>query len=422
MRQERTEVLVVGAGPVGLWTALLLAEAGVEVTIIDREERTAARSYACALHARTLRLLEPFGLTGAVLEQGRRIPTVEFFDRGACHARLNLGELDHEYPFLLVLPQNTFEHILEQRLLQAGVKVRWRHRLDTLEEAEELVVTAVEELGGTSIGYIVPHWEGMVKSRWPIRAQFVVGADGHKSIVRQRAGLEYRTATGPAYFAAYEFESDQAGDDVVRVVLDEATTNVLWPLPGKKFRWTFQMLHTETVSEFPEKERRPERLAQPQFDEQIRRYVQKVTHHRAPWFSAVVKEVTWCSGVVFEQRLAQPFGRSRCWLVGDAAHQTGPVGVQSMNAGFSEGAALAGLLQEVLRHNTSREQLGRYDRSERAEWQCLLGLNGGLRATAGTEPWVRQHCQQILPCLPATGEELRRLAAQLKLEVLPALL
>ena len=61
MRELRTEVLVVGAGPVGLCTALLLAEAGIETVIIDRETRTAARSYACALHPGSLELLDRLG-------------------------------------------------------------------------------------------------------------------------------------------------------------------------------------------------------------------------------------------------------------------------------------------------------------------------------------------------------------------------
>ncbi len=71
MREERTEVLVVGAGPVGLLTAILLAEGGIETRIIDREERTTVRSYACALHPRTLKLLERMGLAAAILERGR---------------------------------------------------------------------------------------------------------------------------------------------------------------------------------------------------------------------------------------------------------------------------------------------------------------------------------------------------------------
>ena len=78
MREERTEVLVVGAGPVGLWTALLLAEAGVETIIIDREEHTTARSYACALHPQTLARLQRLGLAQALLEQGRRVPRSRF--------------------------------------------------------------------------------------------------------------------------------------------------------------------------------------------------------------------------------------------------------------------------------------------------------------------------------------------------------
>src|SRR5712664_2606483 len=57
MRVQKTEVLVAGAGPVGLMTAALLAESDIQVEIIDREERTTTRSYACALHPGTMRLL-----------------------------------------------------------------------------------------------------------------------------------------------------------------------------------------------------------------------------------------------------------------------------------------------------------------------------------------------------------------------------
>jgi 2-polyprenyl-6-methoxyphenol hydroxylase-like FAD-dependent oxidoreductase len=64
MREEQTEVLVVGAGPVGLLAAVLLAEAGIRVRVIDCEERTTTRSYACALHPRVLRLLTRLGLAG----------------------------------------------------------------------------------------------------------------------------------------------------------------------------------------------------------------------------------------------------------------------------------------------------------------------------------------------------------------------
>src|SRR5206468_12569090 len=131
------------------------------------------------------------------------------------------------------------------------------------------------------------------------------------------------------------------GENEIRVVLDETTTNVLWPLGENRFRWTFQLSRPEAGADFPDKERRAVRLEQPIIDERIRQCVERVAHHRAPWFTAAVKKITWCTEVAFQHRLAMSFGRNRCWLAGDAAHQTGPVGVQSMNAGFREAGHLA---------------------------------------------------------------------------------
>jgi len=418
MREERTEVLIVGAGPVGLWTALLLAEAGIEVMIIDREERTSARSYACAVHPGILQLLARHGLADAMLERGRRVSTMAFYEGEARRAEVKLSALGGEFPFLLILPQSAFEEVLEQRLQAAGVAVRWNHRFDALAEEVEMAVATVEELGGTSTGYIVPHWETVVKHRWPVRAQFIVGADGQHSLVRQRLGIESRHVSGPDFFAAYEFVPEQQVEveDEVRVVLDATTTNVLWPLSGNKCRWTFQLVRSELSREFPEKERRAVRLEQKHVDDRLREYVQRVTRRRAPWFGAGVKEVTWCTDVVFEQRVARQFGRNRCWLAGDAAHQTGPVGVQSMNAGFAEADSLAQRLRKVLREDAPMGTLSSYDLEQQQAWGQLLGLDGGLKAGNEANPWVKERAARILPCLPALGGDLQKLAGQLRLK------
>src|SRR6266496_275154 len=105
LRTGKTEVLVVGAGPVGMVTALLLAENGIEVTVIDQESRTATHTHACGLHPRTLGLLGRIGLLEDVLSLGRRIERVGFFDRTGRRAEINLSELPAEYPFAVVLPQ-----------------------------------------------------------------------------------------------------------------------------------------------------------------------------------------------------------------------------------------------------------------------------------------------------------------------------
>ncbi|HWW01913.1 MAG TPA: NAD(P)/FAD-dependent oxidoreductase [Candidatus Acidoferrum sp.] len=416
MHERQTEVLVAGAGPVGLWSALLLADAGVDVAIVDREERTAARSYACALHPATLKALHRFGLAEEAIARGRRIEKVAFYEGAVKRAELNLSSAGGDFPFLVVLPQNAFESLLEQRLRRAGVKVFWNHRVADCADEEQSVAITIEEFAGTSTGYIVPHWETVVKERSIVRAQFLLGADGQNSTLRQRLGLEQENVGERQHFAAYEFETDAADAEEVRVVLDQTTTNVLWPLPKNRFRWTFQLVRSELPTEFPEKERRAARLAEPQIDERIREYVQRIARHRAPWFEAKIEKILWCTEVVFERRLVKDFGRNRCWLAGDAAHQTGPVGVQSMNAGFAEAGMLAAALQKTLRGQAQFDLLEGYNREWRNEWRRLLDLTGDLSARNGTEPWIRERSARLLPCLPGLGKELTVLSNQLGLD------
>jgi len=415
MRETETEVLVVGAGPAGLWSALVLAERGIEVSLIDREPRTTARSYACALHPATLKLLDRFGLAESAIARGHSVDTLAFYDGATRQGEIRFSKLGGDFPFLLILPQSALEGLLEQRLRAAGVPVHWNHRFEDLAQDEESVSVVIEELEGTSTGYIVPHWETVVKNRATLRAQFLIGADGHNSMVRSRAGLEYRRVGETESFAAFEFESDVESANELRVVLDESTSNVLWPLEKNRCRWTFQLLRAELSGDFPEKERRSVRLAEPAIDERIRQYVQKVAHQRAPWFASQIKQVHWCSEVSFERRLVSEFGRNRCWLAGDAAHQTGPVGIQSMNMGFCEAESLGLILHKILREGAETDLLGKHDRDHQKEWRTLLSLAGGLKTTGQASPWIAQRASRILPCLPAYGSDLEKLASQIGL-------
>jgi 2-polyprenyl-6-methoxyphenol hydroxylase-like FAD-dependent oxidoreductase len=398
---------------VGLWTALTLAQAGIEVVIVDRETRTAARSYACALHPRTIKLLESAGLAQAVLTRGRKVAKVAFYEGQERKAEIKIDGQGTGFPYLLILPQSELENLLEQKLKQAGVSVHWNHRFENVVEEEDEVTVAIEELGGTATGYIIPHWEMVVKHRAQVRAQFLVGADGHGSLVGQRLGIEHVRASETERFAAYEFEPAEPGPDEIRVAFAEGTTNVLWPLTENRCRWTFQLKHGP--AEFPQKERRAVHVDQPVIDERIRQFVQKEARKRAPWFSAEVKRVTWCSEVAFEHSMAQPFGRNRCWLAGDAAHQTGPAGVQSMNSGFGEGMALSAVLKRVIRDNGSLQELDSYAGCWQNEWHQLLGLTGETKTGPRTDSWVAKQVEHLLPCMPALGSDLTVLMQQLGL-------
>jgi 2-polyprenyl-6-methoxyphenol hydroxylase-like FAD-dependent oxidoreductase len=417
MKTHETEVLIVGAGPVGLLTAVILSQAGVRVEIIDREERSAARSYACALHPSTLDLLDQFGLSQLLVNRGRQIRTMAFYDGPVRQVDADFKTSDTKFPFILVLPQSELEEILETKLRRGGIAVHWNHRFDDLRPDEDSIVATLEELEGTAMGYIVPHWETIVKKRFCTRARFVVGADGHNSLVRKRLGIGYQKVAPAETFVACEFSSETTVLDELRIVLNESTSNAFWPMPDNKLRWTFQLIHSEPILDFPEKERRAVRFGETLANENIRRNLLRLSGLRAPWFSADVNEILWCKQVPFERGLAQTPGMNRAWLVGDSAHQTGPIGVQSLNAGLLEANALARCVEQVLKDDGPMGLLASYGHGVRDQWLPLIGANGLLRPRHSGHSWLARRANRIVPCLPAVGDRLPILAQQLGLEL-----
>ena len=112
----------------------------------------------------------------------------------------------------------------------------------------------------------------------------------------------------------------------------------------------------------------------------------------------------------FERRLTSSFGAGRCWLAGDAAHLTGPAGIQSMNLGMQEGDELAAAVA-----SGAPGAFDAYNSHWTQTWRQLHGLDAPLRAGPATDPWVAQHAAALTSCLPAHGPDLAALAAQLDL-------
>jgi 2-polyprenyl-6-methoxyphenol hydroxylase-like FAD-dependent oxidoreductase len=416
-REDRIEVLVVGAGPVGMLTALRLAESGIGVQLIDQESRTAGRSYACALHPGTLQLLDEAGVAREAIQRGQRIETVAFYEGDLRRAEVKLSQLPGEFPFVLVLAQSVLEDLLEKKLKErGGLKVHWNHRLADLAMKDGAAAATIEEMALGGKGYIVPDFEMEVKKTVSARADFVVGADGQNSVVRQRLGIACEETGEPELFTVYELETEAKLPPEMRIVLHEQTVSVLWPFAENKCRWSFQWSQAEAPADFPQKDRNRFTIAECPGEKDSRHQVQQLLGARAPWFQAGIKAVGWGADIQFEHRLARQFGRERAWLAGDAAHQTGPVGMQSMNMGMREGADLAAKLKRILRDKGSPELLEAYNLEHRTEWEQLLGLKGDPKAGAATGAWVRQHGGRLSPCLPALGRDLTLLLRQLGLE------
>ena len=418
-RTENTQVLVVGAGPVGLLAGLSLNQHGLDVQIVDEQWRTAAHSYALALHSDSVRLLDGLGLAEPVVEQGRRLETVAFYDRTERRAELKLSDLSGPYPFLVVMPQAALEGLLERELMQRKLSVSWNHRVAQLDSQEDRAVATIERLGKVSTGYAVATTEWEVERVFDARADFIVGADGHRSVIRRHLDIGYEQLSEPEYFAVFEFDCQGTVPDEVRIVLDETTTNVLWPLPGSQCRWSFQLPADQAKQAGRFKDRVGVQIGRSHFPQLTDEHLHELIRQRAPWFDTGIGNIKWALLIRFERRLADGFGRDRVWLAGDAAHLANPVGMHSMNVGLREAHELAGCAAQILKEGASADVLHRYNTNRQSEWRQLLGLDGQATAAAQADGWVRTHADRILQCIPASGDTLRQLAEQIGLN-LPA--
>ena len=416
--RERPDVLVIGAGPVGLFAALSLARRGVPVQIVDKEWRTGAHSYALALHARSLELLGEVGLRDRILARAQRIRTLAVYDGRERRAEAALPEDRVGVPFLAVVRQNVLEDLLEEALRAEGVRVRWEHEASEIEPADDHVSVRLDRLDTESLGYGVAHAERVIAKTTRTPFRFVVGADGYDSDVRRALGIPFDDLGRTQHFAVFECRTDADAGHEVRVVLAGDTTNVLWPLGGGYCRWSFELDAFEAAGATRTKDRFIIDQ-EPGEGELTEEHLRRLLAARAPWFEAHVEEIAWSHVVRFERRLARSFGQGRVWLAGDAAHMTGPAGVQSMNVGLREAYDLAAVLAAILREGDAPGRLAAYDLDRRAEWRHLLGLEGGFEPgpAEGDEPgaWIRRQSTRLLPCLPATGPDLERLARLLGL-------
>jgi len=398
MVKRETDVLVIGAGPVGLFAALSLVERGLEVQIVDKDWRGATHSYALALHPQSLRMLDDYGAVDALLERGYKVERLAVYRGDERVGELDFTALGGPFPFLLVAPQSALEHSLEQRLKDRKVKVAWNHQALSVQQNGEGVAAKIGRMEKYSTGYPVAHTEWMVAREYTTKASFAIGADGYHSFVRKGLASDFEHVGSAECFSVYEFPSPIEFGSEARVVFHKDSTNVVWPLSEERGRWSFQV--QEDAPAAPTLEA-----------------LHELIRTRAPWFSSRVGELSWHTNALFERRLARDFGSEHIWLAGDAAHITGPVGGQSMNVGLLEAHDLAERFSAIHKGAARTETLAGYAEQRRAEWSQLLGLAGGPQATGAAPEWARELAPRLLPCIPASGEDLRKLLEQIGLTI-----
>lgn len=308
-RRNTTEVLVIGAGPVGLMAAVMLAERGVPFQIMDQEWRSGLHNRALVLHSASLGILKELGLVEEVLAESRRIESIGLYNGLERRVHIRLSDLASGFPFIAVLPQSFLESILLERLVSKGVRVQWNRRVSGLQMGEAAVTVKVEELNQESAGYPIASSVSYIERTTEIDAGFVIGTDGYNSVVRRALGIPFEP-TGPAeWFAASEFVAGEDPGNEARIFLTGPAVSVLWPIRGHRCRGLFEIQPEVLANEAQQRLQLSLRIGSHHYPYLSEKMIRELLEDRAGNLAGQITEFIWSIGVRFEHRLAGSFGR-----------------------------------------------------------------------------------------------------------------
>ncbi len=378
-----TDVLIVGAGPVGLTLAAALAGNGVDAVVVDKQAEGANTSRACVVHSRTLEVLRELDVSEQLVSRGLIVPRFTVRDRDRVLMTIDFDDLPTEYPYTLMIPQNITEQVLLDRLHAAGRRVNRPHEVASL-AADSDGVTAITTTGNT------------------VRAAYAVGADGMHSTVREHTGIAFTGDTYAESFVLADVHMDwRLPETEVMLYYSPAGLVVVSALPGGRHRIV------ATVDEAPE---------HPGAE-----FVQALLDARGPEeLPARVLDVVWSSRFRVHHRLAGHYRAGRLFLAGDAAHVHSPAGGQGMNTGIQDAVALAARLTAVLRDGAADTVLDEYETERRPVAAGVVAMTHRITrvATIDSVPLrkARNALLRALDWVPAVHHSLAMSLSELALD------
>jgi len=375
-------VIVVGAGPVGLTCAALLARAGIPVLLLEATLERARDLRASTWHPPTLDMIEELGFAEPLIARGLITPTwqVRMHPSGE-RAEFDLGVLADEtrHPYRLQCEQQVYCELLEAHLAGLGGVCSLRRGVafaGVRQSASAIVVEAREPDEATV----------------ELEATWLIGADGARSAVREAVGLHLEGSTYPetTILATTTFPFEQHLEGLSNV-------NYCWSPHG-----TFSLLrlpHLWRVSLYADAE---ESMAQALRRESIEVKLQRIVP------TGRLHDVLEARPYRIHRRIAPSYRAGRVLLAGDAAHLNSPSGGMGMNGGLHDAFNLCDKLARVW-HGEADALLDLYVRQRRpvAQEQIIAQAHQNRTRMQERDPGKRLKMLRDLQAIAASPERAR---------------
>jgi 2-polyprenyl-6-methoxyphenol hydroxylase-like FAD-dependent oxidoreductase len=385
---NNNNVLVVGAGPVGLAMAAELARYGASVRIVEKAAQRTDKSKALVLWSRTMEMMDRMGCSAAFLSAGLKATAANISTGKEQIARLRVDGVATPHPYALMLPQSETERLLEAHLNTLGVKVERSVELTGFVKSIDGVVSTLRRPDGQ---------EETFASGW------LVGCDGAHSVVRHQLGMEFEGNTMPSNWILGDVHlSGVPHPGEIDVVWHSSGILAIFPITSTRYRVIADVGDTygEVASQDPTLEE-----------------VQALLDQRGPG-GIVAADPIWLAGFHINERKVAKYRAGRVFVAGDAAHIHSPAGGQGMNTGIQDACNLAWKLALVSRGVCEAEPLlDSYSVERSAVGEMVLTGAGRLTAVATMTGELKQSIRNHLASLLFGLSSVQKKAAEAVTEI-----
>jgi 3-(3-hydroxy-phenyl)propionate hydroxylase len=338
---RKPQVIVAGAGPVGLLTALALAARDIRVLVLEAEPDLTIDLRAGTYHPPSLEMMAPYGITQDMHKTAIKVPRWQIRDRKeGLIVEWDVTEIADltPFPYRLHLEQHRLTPIIYSKLkAHPNADVRFSHEVTDVEQTADSVRVTARTPGGQE----------------KFEAPWLVGADGGRSTVRKCIGLEFEGFTWPERFVVVSTTDDYArhGYTLNAYVSDPEEWVAVFKMPddGPPGMW-------RVIFPVPEDEDDAVTLSEELVERRMQRFVPRSGRY----------PVKYKSIYKVHQRVAKDFRVGRVLLAGDAAHLNNPMGAFGLNGGIHDAFNLTDKLGRICRGEGDPNLLDLYVRQRRS--------------------------------------------------------